>query len=82
MFMECHASNYVGRVNKMKKICERFLWPEYCKETISRIMRLEYFYFTYLHICSLNDFQYIDKYREQSLTVYAMKAFHVYSIYK
>ena len=82
MLMECHASNYVGRDNTMKKICERFFWPEYCKDTISRIMRLEYFYFTYLHICSLNDFQYIDKYREQSLTVYAMKAFHVYSIYK
>ena len=42
-------------------------------------MRLEYFYFTYLHICDLN-FRYIDKYREQSLTVYVMKAFHVYSM--
>ena len=81
MFMECPASNYVGRDNTMKKIRERFFWPEYCKGTISRIMRLEYFYFTYLHICDLN-FQYIDKYRGQSLTVYAMKAFHVYSIYK
>ena len=47
VFMECHASNYVGRDNTMKKICERFFWPEYHKDTISRIMRLEYFYFTY-----------------------------------
>ena len=82
MFMECHTSNYVERDNTMKKICERFFWPEYCKDTISRIVRLEYFYFTYLLICDLNNFQYIGKYREQSLTVYAMKAFHVYSIYK
>ena len=41
MFMECLASNYVGRDNTMKKICERFFWPEYCKDTISRIMRLD-----------------------------------------
>ena len=53
MFMECLASNYVGRDNTMKKICERFFGPEYCKDTISRIMRLEYFYFTYLHICNV-----------------------------
>ena len=48
MLMGCHASNYVGRDNTMKKICERFFWPEYYEDTISRIMRLEYFYFTYL----------------------------------
>ena len=82
MFMECNTLNYVERDNTMKKICEIFFWAEYCKDTISRIMRLEYIYFTYLHICDLSDFQYIGKYREQSLTVYAMKAFHVYSIYK
>ena len=53
MFMEWLASNYVGRDNTMKKICERFFGPEYCKDTISGIMRLEYFYFTYLHICNV-----------------------------
>ena len=43
---ECHGLNYVGRDNTIKKMCERFFWPEYCKDTISMIMRLEYFYFS------------------------------------
>ena len=49
MFMECHASNYVGRDNTTKKICERYFWPETCKDMISMIMKREYFYFSLIY---------------------------------
>ena len=50
MSMECHASNYVGRDSTIKKICERYFWPEYyCRDTIAVIVRLEYFYFSLIY---------------------------------
>ena len=42
VFMECHASKYgghVGRDNTIKKIRERYFWPEYYKDTISMVMK-------------------------------------------
>ena len=32
------------------KICERFFWPEYCKGTISRILRLEHSFHLFTHL--------------------------------
>ena len=55
VFLECHASNYgghVGRDNTIKKIRERYHWPEYYKDTISTVMKLQHFY------CCLKHYTY------------------------
>ena len=55
VFLECHASNYgghVGRDNTIKEIRERYHWPEYYKDTISTVMKLQHFY------CGLKHYTY------------------------
>lgn len=72
--MECHASNYVGRDNTIKKICERYFWQENCKDTISMIMRLEYFYFSLVYTFVTK----ISKFTQEQRTDYVSENFPTY----
>ena len=74
MFMEYHASNYVERDNTIKKIFERFFWPEYCKDTISMIMSLEYFYFSLIYTFVLK----FSKFTLEQRTDYIGEVFSTY----
>jgi len=63
VFLECYASNYgglVARDNAIKKIRERCCWPEYYKDTISMVIKLEHFYCSSytLHIYSCTFIQF------------------------